>query len=583
MKHVRILILILCAGFVSVAWGQPPAGKCNNDWTEFLRTNMARWNPCEKVLGVNNVGTIQLKWTSATGRYVESSPAVANGVLYVGSTDNNVYALDASTGALLWSYNTGPISDSSPAVANGVVYVGTYDFNVYALDASTGALLWSYPTGNVVSSSPTVANGVVYVGSDDHNVYALKASTGAPLWSYYTGLYRVSCSPAVANRVVYVGSDDNNVYALDASTGAKLWSYTTSSYVRSSPAVANGVVYIGSDDNNVYALDASTGTLLWSYTTGSYVRSSPAVVNGVVYVGSWDYKVYAFSIGFLSFPLANGDPYGAKISSVFDHDVKADKQTKAPSFYGWNSKARAFTGEEGVLNCGHPPCSEPVGTKGLVGYKNTKDQPFLVTGHYTGGSGCNHGPCSHFLFYTGHSGFDYPQTFRTQIIATADGLLFIPSDDPVIPPDQKLGESVSKFDILALDHGNGFASWFLHVGCEAGTIDNKGNVVCKKTQDFRGIDASGKVICSHDQLVTTGCPVKRGDVVGLVGNKGLLKKTSVSHLHFEVRTGLTENKNGLPTCVVAKCIPVDPYGWTGTESDPYSQFLGGEQNVKLWK
>ena len=62
-----------------------------------------------------------------------SSPAVANGVVYVGSLDNNVYALNASTGAKLWSYTTGgPIYYSSPAVANGMVYVGSLDGKVYA-------------------------------------------------------------------------------------------------------------------------------------------------------------------------------------------------------------------------------------------------------------------------------------------------------------------------------------------------------------------------------------------------------------------------------------------------------------------
>ena len=58
-----------------------------------------------------------------------------------------MYALNATTGAKLWSYTTGELVDSSPAVANGVVYVGSYDHNVYALNASTGALLWSYATG----------------------------------------------------------------------------------------------------------------------------------------------------------------------------------------------------------------------------------------------------------------------------------------------------------------------------------------------------------------------------------------------------------------------------------------------------
>jgi eukaryotic-like serine/threonine-protein kinase len=73
-----------------------------------------------------------LMWSYATGSYVQSSPAVANGVVYVGSSDHNVYALNASTGTKLWSYATGDYVYSSPAVANGVVYIGSYDHNVYA-------------------------------------------------------------------------------------------------------------------------------------------------------------------------------------------------------------------------------------------------------------------------------------------------------------------------------------------------------------------------------------------------------------------------------------------------------------------
>jgi outer membrane protein assembly factor BamB len=62
---------------------------------------------------------------------------------------------------------------SSPAVAGGVVYVGSYDGHVYALDAKTGERLWRYQTGDEVVSSPAVAGGVVYVGSWDDYLYAL--------------------------------------------------------------------------------------------------------------------------------------------------------------------------------------------------------------------------------------------------------------------------------------------------------------------------------------------------------------------------------------------------------------------------
>ena len=127
MKHIRILALILCACFVSVAWGEQQECKAYTPWAQFHRANMQRRNPCEKVLNVKNVKNLGLKWSYATGYLVDSSPAVANGVVYVGSNDGNLYALNASTGAKLWSYPTGAAVASSPAVANGVVYVGSDD------------------------------------------------------------------------------------------------------------------------------------------------------------------------------------------------------------------------------------------------------------------------------------------------------------------------------------------------------------------------------------------------------------------------------------------------------------------------
>jgi outer membrane protein assembly factor BamB len=341
------------------------------DWTQFHRDNMQRWNPYETVLGVGNVGGLQLKWESG---FPGSSPAVVNGVVYVGSDSSGIVsALDANTGAQLWFFNTGFGVAAWPAVANGVVNFGSHDLTVYGVNASTGAGLWSYDmnsdVGPVATSQPTVADGVVYIGSQANSfdgafnaLYALNASTGVRLWASGTGMYEgvgavagspavangvvyfgsddivnavkstgaqlwtfatgntVESSPAVANGVVYVGSDDANLYALNASTGAKLWSYTTGNQVHSSPAVANGVVYVGSGDGNLYALNASTGVKLWSYTTGAGVNSSPAVANGVVYVGSDDGNIYALnaSTGAKLWSYATGDPSGLSSPAIVD-------------------------------------------------------------------------------------------------------------------------------------------------------------------------------------------------------------------------------------------------------------------------
>jgi outer membrane protein assembly factor BamB len=175
--------------------------------------------------------------TDNSGPTVVSSPAVANGVVYaatyMGSLNasdgsprcfvgpNGMAALDAITCAVLWNYSAGgTVTSSSPAIANGVVYFGSDGGNVYALNASNGALLWTYANSGAVQSSPAVANGVVYIGSDDNNLYALNANTGAQLWGYTTG-GSVESSPAVANGVVYVGSDDGNVYAFGLTGDAR--------------------------------------------------------------------------------------------------------------------------------------------------------------------------------------------------------------------------------------------------------------------------------------------------------------------------------------------------------------------------
>jgi parallel beta-helix repeat protein len=280
----------------------------------------------------------QVTWNFSTGDKIRSSPAISDGVIYVTSYDNCVYALDGATGAKLWSFQTGGDIYASPVVANGVVYVGSQDEKLYALNSSTGALIWSrafvngyhtstaavmdgvvyfgagngliyalnasdgstfwvFKTNCNLFSCPAVSGGVVYVGSMDTsagNMYALDVATGNKIWNYSTGPNNlVFSSPAVVNGVVYFGSDDRQVYALNAVTGEKIWSYPTGALTESSPSVVDGVVYIGANNNNLYALNANSGAKIWSFSASNCITSSPAVLDGVVYVGSFDNNVYA--------------------------------------------------------------------------------------------------------------------------------------------------------------------------------------------------------------------------------------------------------------------------------------------------
>lgn len=158
-----------------------------------------------------------------------------------------------------WTYDTSN-SDTSPAVAGGTVYIGSSDGTVTALNAATGRLRWTYITEGEVVSHPVVASGTVYVGlggvglSGSGGVDALDAATGRLRWTYATS--ESANTPAVAGGTVYVSDVAGEVYALDATTGRLNWPHIPTEAAGSSLAAAGGTVYIGSDDGTVYALAA---------------------------------------------------------------------------------------------------------------------------------------------------------------------------------------------------------------------------------------------------------------------------------------------------------------------------------------
>ena len=248
------LIVFLCLSTFSAFTLKVNAQQSTGDWSMFHA------NPSHSGIGTGNpVLSPTLLWKSFTGVTTYSSPSVVGGVVYIGSQEGGleppslgghyagfVFAFNTTSGAQLWNYTTGVAVYCSPAVADGVVYIGSEDFNVYALNSTNGDKLWNYTTGNDVLSSPAVVSGVVYIGSSDDNVYALNASNGAKLWNYTTG-GSINLSPAVVDGIVFVSSFDHNVYALNATNGAKLWNYAMGNFAEdwSSPAVINGVVYIG--------------------------------------------------------------------------------------------------------------------------------------------------------------------------------------------------------------------------------------------------------------------------------------------------------------------------------------------------
>ena len=235
-----------------------------------------------------------VKWQRVIGEpYVSfSSPAISNGIVYVGSANNKVVALNESNGDLVWEFTTGREVFPSPAVANGVVFIGSYDGCIYALDQFNGSLVWSFvanPYNNPVSNSLAVADNIVFTGSYTGDVYAINATTGTEVWNFHTGGLIFS-SPVVSGDKVFVGSYDGRMYALNKKTGELAWSYVIAGPVTSTPAVAHNMILFQSFDGKVYALNQSTGDLIWMRDFNSnpevYHFSSPAVANDTVLVTS---------------------------------------------------------------------------------------------------------------------------------------------------------------------------------------------------------------------------------------------------------------------------------------------------------
>jgi hypothetical protein len=164
------------------------------------------------------------------------------------------------------------------------------------------------------------------------------------------------------------------------------------------------------------------------------------------------------TIQFLQFPLHGFTPSTAGISSVMDHNIAVDPKGTLIFYKPLNGLVDAYTGDEGTANCGLPNCVK--NSQGVIGYKNTAGSNFKDgLPNYTG---------DYWLFYDGHPGYDYPAVLGTDIYAPASGIAFIPDCDPVTRSADcsgtPAGAAVDGFNILTIDHQNGYSTWYLHMG-----------------------------------------------------------------------------------------------------------------------
>jgi outer membrane protein assembly factor BamB len=145
-----------------------------------------------------------------------STPAVVEGIVYVGM-GSHVYAFDSQTGEERWQVIDSIAMGSAPAVADGVIYIGSFGPNVSAMDTATGEQLWRFAApGESFGAAVTLADGIVYAsGHNGGLLYTLDAKTGQEQWRFDLEVpYRAVSSATVVDGVAYVHGGDDELYAL---------------------------------------------------------------------------------------------------------------------------------------------------------------------------------------------------------------------------------------------------------------------------------------------------------------------------------------------------------------------------------
>jgi len=243
----------------------------------------------------SNDSSIKPVWVFKCEDEIRGSPTIEGGVLYVGTYDHNLYAINASEGKLLWKYPTSGGVVSKPAVNNGFVYFGSEDNSLYAISARQGKLSWSYATEGPIRSSPLVAEGHVFIGSDDGFLHAVNLVSTRRTFKIETA-GPIRTTPAVADDNIFFGCESGEVFCVSYH-GQVRWRFNAKRAVTSSPLYYKGTVYFGSLDSTFYAIDSKSGWPIWRFRMGKGSVSSPCMAENMLFIGSADGYIYAIDSG----------------------------------------------------------------------------------------------------------------------------------------------------------------------------------------------------------------------------------------------------------------------------------------------
>ena len=259
------------------------------------KTGMLNKIPQHIGVGGNKDSSIKPVWVFSCEDEIRGSPMIEGGVLYVGTYDHNLYAINANEGKLLWKFPTSGGVVSKPAVSNGFVYFGSEDNQLYAISARQGKLSWSYATEGPIRSSPLVTEGHVFIGSDDGFLHAVNIVSTRRTFKIETA-GPIRSTPTVSDDTIFFGCESGEVFCVSYH-GQVRWRFTAKRAVTSSPLYSKGTVYFASLDGTFYALDSKSGWPIWRFRMGKGSVSSPCMADNILFIGSADGYIYAIDSG----------------------------------------------------------------------------------------------------------------------------------------------------------------------------------------------------------------------------------------------------------------------------------------------
>jgi polyvinyl alcohol dehydrogenase (cytochrome) len=278
---IAVLALSMIAASNNIVWLEAGQGRTN--WHS---------QPLESTISNQNVGNLNVKWANAGGD-VSATPSVSDGVVYYPDYSGNLYAVDATTGAVIWQDILGSFftsadgltgtvfSRTTPTIDGNVLYVGLQNNGwLLAISRNKGNLLWktqldTHPAA-VITQSPADYNGILYVGMSSLEE-AFAADPSYPCCTFRGSLSAIDEKTGNVLWKTYTVPDNGN--ALGGYSGASVWGstpvvdtsrklvYITTGNNYTVPAdVANGTTPLATNDyvDAILALDLKTGSVVWA-------------------------------------------------------------------------------------------------------------------------------------------------------------------------------------------------------------------------------------------------------------------------------------------------------------------------------